>query len=127
MNEKTLTRFSIIGTIASILALYIVTNHIFSSSIDIGEIDKTFVGKSVNIPGEITSISNSEGNFFIKLKDESGEIKVVLWEDIIKSINTNDIDVNKLNKGDKINVIGDVQIYKGEIEIIPIRGNIKLA
>jgi DNA/RNA endonuclease YhcR with UshA esterase domain len=93
---------------------------------NIGDIDKSFVGKTVNVTGEITSISNNKGNIFINVKDETGEIKVVLWEDTIKSINANDLDTNKLNKGSKINIIGDVQIYRGEMEIIPIRGSVKI-
>lgn len=126
MNEKILMKLSIIGTIISILTLYIITSQIFSSSLNIGNIDKSFVGKTVNITGEITSISNNKGNIFINVKDETGEIKVVLWEDTIKSININDIDINKLNKGSKVNIIGDVQIYRGEMEIILIRGSIKI-
>jgi len=126
MNEKILMKVSLIGTIGSILALYVVTSQIFSSSMNIGDIDKSFVGKTVNVTGEITSISNNKGNIFINVKDETGEIKVVLWEDTIKSINANDLDTNKLNKGSKINIIGDVQIYRGEMEIIPIRGSVKI-
>ena len=124
MNEKRLIKAAVIGTVASIFKLYIFSNQISSLSVNIGDIDKSFTGKTVNITGEITSISNSRGNIFINIKDETGEIKVVLWEDTIKSIN--DIDINKLDKGSKINIIGDVQIYKGEMEIIPIRGSVKI-
>lgn len=124
MNEKRLVKLSVIGTVASILILYVMTGQIFSSSVNIGDIDKSFTGKTVDITGEITSISSNKGSLFISVKDETGEIKVVLWEDIIKSINADD--VNRLNKGSKINVIGGVQIYRGEMEIIPIRGSVKI-
>ena len=124
MNEKKLVKLSVIGTIASVLILYIMTGQIFSSSVNIGDIDKSFTGKTVDITGEITSISTNKGSLFISVKDETGEIKVVLWEDTIKSMNADD--VNRLNEGSKINVIGGVQIYRGEMEIIPIRGSVKI-
>ena len=125
MNEKVLTKLSMIGTVVSILALYIVTGQILSSNVNIGDIDKSFIGKTVNITGEITSVVNSKGNIFISIKDETGEIRVILWEDMIKSIN-NEIDISWLNKGSRINIIGDVQTYRGEMEVIPLRGNVKI-
>lgn len=124
MNEKKLTKISIFGATISILTLYLITSNIVSSQVNIGDIDKSFVGKTINITGEITSIANNKGNVFISIKDETGEIRAVLWEDTIKSIN--DIDMSRLDEGSKVNIIGDVQIYKGEIEIIPIRGSLRI-
>jgi RecJ-like exonuclease len=124
MNDRLLTKISIVGSIISVLTIYLLTFQLTSPSVKIGEIDKSFVGKAVNITGEVTSIAENEGNIFMQVKDETGEIKAVLWEDTIHSIDSSDI--GKMNVGDRINMIGDIQIYRGELEIIPIRGSVNL-
>ena len=63
MNEKKLTKISAVGVCISIIALYIVTNQIFSVNVNIGEIDKSFIGKSVNITGTVVGITKNKGNF----------------------------------------------------------------
>jgi DNA/RNA endonuclease YhcR with UshA esterase domain len=124
MNERKLTLIAAIGTVVCIFVLYAIMFQISSYTVNIGEIDASYIGKAVNITGEITSIYESNGNLFIDMKDGTGEIKVVLWEDSIKALMIKDVDISKLEKGTKINVIGDIQIYKGEVEVIPIRGSL---
>ena len=89
MNEKTLGRISVIGTCIGIVALYIITNQIFSSYVNIGDIDKSFIGKTVNITGEISDLSKTNGNYFMRIRDETGEIKIVLWSDTIELLKSN--------------------------------------
>jgi DNA/RNA endonuclease YhcR with UshA esterase domain len=126
MNENTLSKISVVGVCISIIALYIITNQIFSSHVYIGDIDKSFIGKTVNITGEIVDVSETSGNYFIRLKDNTGEIKIILWSDTIELLKTNNFNINELKGGNKINVIGEIQIYKGELEVIPMRGNVNL-
>ncbi len=122
MKEKTLTKVCAAGTAASILALYIFTTQISSPRVSIGDIDRTFSGRTVNITGEITSLSESGGNYFLEIEDETGSIKVVIWGDALAM---GDASGQNLSKGNEMNVIGEVQIYKGELEIIPMRGNVR--
>jgi len=124
MNEKKLTKISAVGVCISIIALYVVTNQIFSVNVNIGEIDKSFIGKSVNITGTVVDITKNKGNFFVDLEDDTGKIKLILWEDTAELLQSNGIEINEMDKGNIINVVGEVQVYKGELEIIPIRGNL---
>ena len=124
MKERMLMKISATGAAISILALYLITFQIYSSHVNIGEIDKSFIGKTVNVTGNVERLSNSKGNIFMNVNDGTGKIKVVLWEDVVKSMS--DMDINELKDGMKINVIGDVQVYMGEIEIIPIRNSVKI-
>lgn len=126
MDEKTLKRISIIGVCICLVLLYIVTIQPSSLHVNIGEIDRSLTGKIVNVTGVIEAVSESKGNVFIDLKDDTGEIKVVLWEETIDSIDTNDLNKGELVRGNVLNVIGEVQIYKGELEVVPMRGNVKM-
>jgi DNA/RNA endonuclease YhcR with UshA esterase domain len=125
MNEKTITRISIIGVLISLSFLYLVTTQIFSSHVNIGEIDKSFAGKTVNITGRVNEVSEGKGSMFVVMEDGTGQIKVVLWEDTLEYLEMNGI-LNDIKEGAEMNVIGNIQIYKGELEIIPVRGNVEI-
>jgi DNA/RNA endonuclease YhcR with UshA esterase domain len=123
MNDTMITKISVFGTIICILLLYAFTSQASSPRVNIGDIDRSFVGRSVNISGVIDNYSNNNGNIFMEVSDGTGNVKVVLWEDTIRSIENSSF----LENGAKIIVIGEVQIYKGEIEILPLRGSVRLA
>ena len=126
MNERNLTKMSIIGISLCLFLLYVISIQNFSLNVKIGDIDKSFIGKSVNVTGEITETYRDKGNMFFDIKDETGKIKVVLWEDTLELLEINNVNVGGIKNGEKINIMGSVQLYKGELEIIPIRGNVKL-
>lgn len=126
MNERNLVKISVIGVSISLVLLYLITSQIFSSSVKIGEIDRSFVGKTVNITGEVTGIFQSKGHVFFDLKDDTGKVKVVLWEDTLELLEINNVNTSEIRNGKSINIIGDVQLYKGELEVIPIRGNVNI-
>jgi exonuclease VII large subunit len=71
----------------------------------------------VSITGEIKSKYVSEkGTAFLTLKDETGEINVVIFK--------GSVDISNVSVGNKIEIIGEAQKYKGELEVIA--KNIKL-
>ena len=126
MNEKKLAKLSVAGVIFCSILLYLVTYQLSSLHVNIGEIDKSFAGKIVNITGFVKSIRENDGNIFMNIQDDTGDIKIVLWEDTIRLLETKNIDANAIKIGEAINVVGDVQIYMGELEVIPMRGNVRL-
>ncbi|UCC91472.1 MAG: exodeoxyribonuclease VII large subunit [Candidatus Aenigmatarchaeota archaeon] len=126
MDERNLMKISVIGVSISLVLLYIVTSQVFSFSVKIGEIDKSFIGKTVNVTGEITRMFQSKGHVFFDLKDDTGKVKVVLWEDTLEFLDINNVNISEIRNGKNINIIGDVQSYKGELEVIPIRGNVNI-
>jgi DNA/RNA endonuclease YhcR with UshA esterase domain len=65
----------------------------------------------VLINGTALSVSESNGNIFIKLSDGTGNLTVVMFERTARGIEIP-------NEGDNITVTGQVNTYKGEVEII---------
>ncbi|MEM2954873.1 MAG: hypothetical protein QW625_02920, partial [Candidatus Nanoarchaeia archaeon] len=70
----------------------------------IGEIDKTLIGNIVNITGEVSEISYADENMFLKIKDETGTVKIILWKDVMSLLNAKGIDIKNIKRGVKINV-----------------------
>ena len=126
MNESNFTKISLVGTVAGLFLLYIFFTQVHPIHVNIGDIDSGYLGENVNITGKIVSVRESGGNIFFDLDDGTGKIKVVLWGDTIKLLELHGINASSLKNGKEVNVVGNVQIYRGDLEVIPVRGNVKI-
>jgi DNA/RNA endonuclease YhcR with UshA esterase domain len=102
-------KISITVAIIGIVMLFLTVRLSQQNTIKIADIS---LGQVERVSGMINSLYTSkDGHTFIKLADTSGEITVVAF----KSAN---IDVYGLNMGDQVSVLGRVEEYKGEMEIV---------
>ncbi len=108
-----LLKISILVSISGIIALFLLNTSLGSPNMQIKDINQEMINEKATIQGEITYLYISkDGHVFLKVKDESGEIKVVIFKDSGLS------NVYGLEEGQKISVSGKIQEYKGELEII---------
>jgi len=126
VNEARLTKISFVGTVFGLIVLYILVTQIHSFHVNISEIDKSYVGRTVNITGKITDLKISKGNVFFDLEDNTGGIKVVLWKDTLELLELSGVNVSEIKNENELNIIGNIQLYKGELEVIPIRENVNI-
>jgi DNA/RNA endonuclease YhcR with UshA esterase domain len=124
MNEKRLVKICLIGTLASFFILYILIQQNSVPHVNIGDIDRNFIGKTVNITGYVYDLNLKDENLFFKLNDSTGTIKVVIWKDILKIMENKNTNASKIINGVELEIIGEVQLYKGELEITPLRGQV---
>ena len=121
MNDQQLIRLSLIGAVIGIVALYIVSQFVVSATVNIGEISENSIGSSVTVSGEIKNLyKHKDGHIFFDLVDDTGEIKTVLWEDVVKQLDLN------LENGDKLKITGEITTYKGDLELIPLGNKIEI-
>ncbi len=110
MKESTLIKISLISSVLGII-LILISNKIYEPETKkIMEI--TGKENSVQIYGNITSkFVSKQNNYFLKLKDETGTIDLVIFDNSIKN-------TDKLKNSTSISIIGKPSIYKGKLEII---------
>lgn len=109
MQDKTLLKLSFLTSIIGIAALYFIMQP---SEIKIGDINRNYIGKTVKVLGEISSrYESKDGHIFLKFADSSGQIDVVIFKN-------SKVEKN-LEVGQKIEISGKVDEYKGQLEIIP--------
>lgn len=126
MKEKHLMIICVAGLFLCIAALYFFTTSMSHSvHVNIGDIGKDWTGKDVNITGKITNLRRSGGNIFFDMYDETGRIKVVLWNSTLELLKTSSMDANEMKNGKSVNILGSVEIYKGEAEVIPTLDHVK--
>ena len=96
------------------MALFIFVQFTEPLKIDVSRIDDSMLGQNVELSGQIESFSAKDGNVFFTLNDETGKIKVVMFESGAKR----DAGVYALTDGSNISVTGKISLYKSELEII---------
>ncbi len=124
MDEKQLAMTSIAGSVISLIAIYIIVSSMGPGDVNIGHITSEHAGKAVKVTGIIVDMVVKEGNAFFTLADGTGEIRVVLWEGILRELERDGLDTSALRENVTISIEGEVDVYRGQLEIVPSRPRI---
>lgn len=103
MDDKFLLKIALVVSVLGIIGLFLVTEII---EIPLQKIEELEEGDYVKIVGEIISINQKDTMTFFQIKDETGKIDVVYF------------DLVELEEGIELEVEGQVEEYKGKLEII---------
>jgi len=110
MKETTLLKIALVCSLVGLAALYFISAEADFRDYSPGVLNKN-VGDDVKLIGRISKISQREGIAFLEIEHQS-PITVVLFAD----------DKNlSLKANDSVEVLGEVQEYKGRNEIIAQR------
>jgi len=112
VNEKTIIRIAAVMAVVGLAALFFLIKVSFADSTDIGTLEG-MEGKSVRVEGVVTRVNvHPEGHVFFTLNDHSGSIAVVAFAGSKIEV------AYSLVEGQKLSVIGKVDVYKEKLEII---------
>ncbi len=84
----------------------------------IGAISHADLGKSVFISGTIDSVDRFSGGLRLRLEDESGSIRVVLFDEVLEQVEESE----RLEEGASASALGRVSEFSGALEVIPANG-----
>lgn len=103
-------KISIITAVIGIILLFVITQVFKEEEVKIEDVK---LGQIERISGMVTSVYVSKNmHVFLKVADNTGEISVVVFE------NYNIDEAYDIEVGDEISVLGRIDEYKGEMEII---------
>ena len=109
MKEKTLFKLAVICSITGLIGLMFISDRIEVKEIDVSKITSTDIGKEVRVIGRVERVSDSEKVMFLEVGQEKIEkVSVVLFKE-------EDI---KLEEGDYVELLGELDDYKGDVSII---------
>lgn len=119
MEEKTLRNIAVFCSISGLVILFVVSERLELQKTGIGEITIEDLGKNVRICGIIDNkfVSKNE-HIFLRIRDETGDINVVIFNDTSKNLGRYNVYPYKLERGDTCCILGYIDEYKDEIEII---------
>lgn len=108
MQEKTLLKLCFLCSIIGIVSLFFTNKFVQLEQVEISQLKEGM--NYARVLGEIkTKYTSKTQTTFLDLEDESGTIKAVIF----KGVSTNGV-----QKGDFVEIVGEVQEYKGEPELI---------
>ena len=114
MNERFIMRMCLIGSIIGITGILVIVSQMTYETVNIGDISDETIGETINVSGIVTDkYVHENGHIFFSISDEIGSIKTVVWSDLASSLPDETI-----KEKNKINVVGNVNLYEGEHELI---------
>lgn len=105
MKEKTLLKISIMGALIGVFVLYVISENIVIDESSISRIEEEQIGNDVKVKGVVKDVFNGEKLSIITISQPS-DIKVLLYDNV------------SVSEGDYIEVIGEIDEYNGEREVI---------
>lgn len=107
MKRKDLYKISVFLSTIGLSLMYASSLYLNPGIVDIGDIDRSKTGEVLEVEGQAMNVSKTQNHLFMDLKDSTGSIMIADFDS-----------ESKVKEGDKINVIGSVTLYEGELEII---------
>jgi len=104
ITESDIYKACIVLSVVGLATIHISQSYMTPEKASIDEIDETWLGKTVKINGTIENDFNTEGASFYSLKDSTGSINLV--------------DFNNRTIPEKGSVTGHIDIYQGDIQIV---------
>ena len=105
MNEKTLLKIAIISALTGIFILYLISDNVVLNESSISQIEGEEIGRYVKIKGIVDDVYNGEKLSIITVTQPES-MKILLFENVSVVV------------GDYIEVIGEIDEYNGEREVI---------
>lgn len=112
MKEKTLLKIALISGIIGLVILFLVSDNLEIKEKDIDKINKANVEEDVKLIGTISKMTQLEKVAFIELQ-QPATMTVIVFKAKNKNLS--------LYEGDNIEIIGEIDEYEGELEVIAQR------
>jgi len=127
MDDRKIIRLCLAGFAISMIALYFAALQVGSRSVKVGEITGNLAGNVVNVTGEVSNLYlHKNGHVFFNLKEGADKVRVVIWESDVEQLSYSGVDIAGVKNGDSVQIVGTVEMYEGEPEIIPVRAQVTI-
>jgi DNA/RNA endonuclease YhcR with UshA esterase domain len=119
MEDKKIFKLALFTAIFGLVGMMFSASYITPQNVQIKEINRGMLDKEVSVEGLVTDVSQSQkgGTYFLELMDETGKIKLVIFESAASEIEKTNINIENFNKR-RIRVVGKVAEYQGSMELI---------
>jgi DNA/RNA endonuclease YhcR with UshA esterase domain len=86
--------------------------------VPMGQLTQADQGKLVSVRGKIVEVIKFSSGMKYRLDDGTGKVILLLWQEVFDQVPNRD----KLVNGAQVSATGDVDVYRGDIEVIPRSG-----
>jgi DNA/RNA endonuclease YhcR with UshA esterase domain len=119
VKDSSLIRICLLGSVAGIAALYFVSFMVVAEELGAGEINQNHAGRKVRVSGIVEDLrEHRNGHIFFGIRDETGSVDVVVWEDRVEQLKLSGIDMGRIREGAGIEITGSVELYRGDVQVV---------
>ena len=104
ITEKDIYRACIVLSIVGLGIIHVSHSYLEYQEVKVEEIDRTWLGNSVRVEGEIVSRTEVNGAKFMELRDSTDTVNIV--------------DFEMRNTSDQASISGYVDVYQGDLQIV---------
>ena len=126
ITESLLLKISVLGTVVGLVLLFSFSSSLQAENINVANITKGFEGKYVNVTGTIQDVKKSDSGLSFSLNDGDKKIRVLVWNNVLEELQLSGVPLDQLKEGAKINLVGIVQVWKGQAEVVPVRAELNI-
>jgi hypothetical protein len=108
MKEKTLLKIAVIGSLVGIFLLYLISENIKIDQTSVSNIEQENIGTDILLKAQVSDVYNQEG-FSIITVIQPKEVQIIAYDNV------------SLKIGQEIEVIGEIDEYEGEKQIVANR------
>lgn len=103
---------------AAITTLPAATPTQAAAFLSLGQLTPADKGKLVTVRGKIAAVIPFSRGMKYRLDDGTGKVILLLWQDVLDKAP----DLARLTKGTDLTVAGVVDVFEGDIEVVPKSG-----
>ncbi len=104
IKEKDIYKACIVLSIIGLGIIHVSHSYLEYQEVKVEEIDRTWLGNSVRVEGEIVSRTEVDGAKFMELRDSTDTVSIV--------------DFEMRNASDQASISGYVDVYQGDLQIV---------
>ncbi len=119
MNDRYMFKIALVLSILGIIGMIIFSGQLEPNELQIKEINPGMLDEEISVEGIVEDLKESPNKhtYFLEIMDNTGKIKVVIFEKEAYELEKNNLKIQNLIKR-RIKVLGTVTEYDGHLELI---------
>lgn len=124
ITDDKLLKIALITSLIGIIGLIIFTPSIEVKKVKIEEITRAMIDEEVSIDCVVSEVKSSStgSSYFLTINDGTGQMPLVIFENQLAQMQSNNFEIEEF-KNKKVNIVGKITEYNGELEIILSSGD----
>ena len=124
ITDDKLLKIALITSLIGLIGLIIFTPSIEVKKVEIQDINRGMIDEEVSIEGVVSDVksSASKSSYFLTVNDGTDQMSLIIFESQLAQLEDNGIDIESY-KGKKVNVVGTVNQYNSQLELILSSGD----
>ena len=124
ITDDKLLKIALVTSLIGLIGLIIFTPSIEVKEVEIKDINRGMIDEEVSINCVVSEVKSSKSgsSYFLTVNDGTGQMSLIIFESQIAQMQTNSLDIEDF-KNKKVNVVGKITEYNGQLEIILSNGD----